>query len=102
MTSELNQQPSDPLDSAMTMTGTPQPASDPKLRPVVPSDAMPPALLVAIYPYDQLTRDKIHMTWARLSQASREEYIEFVNRRFAWPSQRRRGQIAAAHLAKLN
>jgi hypothetical protein len=63
---------------------------------------MPAALLAAIYPYDQLTRDKIHMTWARMSEASRAEYIEFVGRRLAWPSQRRRSRIAAARLAKLD
>lgn len=85
----------------MTITGPPQPASDPKLRPVLPNQAMPAALVAAIYPYDQLTRDKIHMEWARLDGAERQEYIEFVNRRFTWPSQRRRCKIAAACLAQL-
>ena len=37
----------------MTMTGFPQPASDPKLRAVAPSQSMPPGLLAAIYPYCQ-------------------------------------------------
>ena len=85
----------------MTMTGPAQPASDPKLRPVVPSNAMPAALLAAIYPYDRLTRDKIHMMWARMSDAEKQEYVEFVDRRFQWPSRRRRSKIAAERLSKL-
>jgi hypothetical protein len=61
---------------------------------------MPTALLAAVYPYDRATRDKIHTTWARMSEAERQEYREFVDRRFSWPSQRRRSIIAAAYLAK--
>ena len=85
----------------MTMMGTPQPASDPKLRPVVPKD-MPAALLASIYPYDRLTRDKIHLAWARMSDDERQDYIEFVDRRFGWPSQRRRCRIAANRLSRLD
>ena len=62
---------------------------------------MPAALLAAIYPYDRNTRDKIHMAWARMSDAERQDYVEFVSRRLAWPSQRRRSRIAATRLAKL-
>jgi hypothetical protein len=84
----------------MTMTGFPQPASDPKLRAVAPSQSMPPGLLAAIYPYDRVTRDKIHSRWARLSESERQEYREFIGRRFAWPSHQRRCAIAAAYLAQ--
>jgi len=98
--SELNATAPYPLDFVMTMTGPAQPASDPKLRPVAASQAMPPGLLAAIYPYDRVTRDRIHAAWARLSESERQEYREFIGRRFAWPSHQRRCAIAAATLAQ--
>jgi hypothetical protein len=82
------------------MTGHSQLAATAEPIPAVPLEAMPAPLLDPVHSYDRATQDRIHSTWAGLSESERQEYREFVDRQLPWPSQRGRSIIAAAHLAR--